>query len=69
MGRALVKTHQYGKAINYYKEAVKGEDAGKLKLDMAELYMKLGQHDRAEKILSQELEAKVDNSDISALTA
>jgi len=35
MGRALVRTHQYGKAINYYKEAVKGEDAGQLKLDMA----------------------------------
>ena len=27
MGRALVKTHHYGKAINYYKEAIKvGED-------------------------------------------
>lgn len=69
MGRALVKTHQYGKAINYYKEAVKGEDAAQLKLDMAELYMKLGQHDKAEKMLSQELEAKVDNSDLSALMA
>jgi tetratricopeptide repeat protein 21B len=69
MGRALVKTHQYGKAINYYKEAVKGEDAGQLKLDMAELYMKLGQHDKAEKTLSQELESKVDSSDLSALIA
>lgn len=69
MGRALVKTHQYGKAINYYKEAVKGEGAGQLKLDMAELYMKLGQHDKAEKALTQELESKVDNSDVSVLTA
>lgn len=69
MGRALVKTHQYGKAINYYKEAVKGEDAGQLKLDMAELYMKLGQYDKAEKTLTQEMEDKIDNSDLSALTA
>lgn len=69
MGRALVKTHQYGKAINYYKEAVKGEDAGQLKLDMAELYMKLRQCDKAEKTLSQELESKVNSSDISTLTA
>ncbi|KDR09588.1 tetratricopeptide repeat protein 21B-like [Zootermopsis nevadensis] len=69
MGRALVKTHQYGKAINYYKEAVKGEDAGQLKLDMAELYMKLGQYDKAEKTLSQELEHKTDGSDMSSLEA
>ena len=69
MGMALVKTHQYGNAINYYKEAVKGENAGQLKLDMAELYMKLGQHDKAERMLSRELEVKVDNSDILALTA
>ncbi|XP_069686948.1 tetratricopeptide repeat protein 21B-like [Periplaneta americana] len=69
MGRALVKTHQYGKAINYYKEAVKGEEAGQLKLDMAELYMKLGQYDKAEKTLTQEIDGKVDNSDLSALIA
>ena len=48
---------------------MKGEDAGQLKLDMAELYMKLGQHDKAERMLSRELEVKVDNSDLLALTA
>ena len=26
MGQLLQKTHQYGKAINFYKEAVKDED-------------------------------------------
>jgi tetratricopeptide repeat protein 21B len=57
MGKALVKTHQYGKAINYYKEAVRC-------WDMAELYMKLRQYAKAEKALTQ-----VDNSDLSVLTA
>jgi len=43
MGQALQKTHQYGKAINYYKEAVKSEDNAALRHDMAELQMKLKQ--------------------------
>ena len=33
MGKALQKTHQYGKAINYYKEAVKNEDNNNLRWD------------------------------------
>ena len=37
MGQALQKTHQYGKAINYYREAVKNEDHGSLRFDLAEL--------------------------------
>ena len=37
MGQALQKTHQYGKAINYYREAVKNEDHGSLRYDLAEL--------------------------------
>nr|CAD7199018.1 unnamed protein product [Timema douglasi] len=67
IGKALIKTHQYGKAINYYREAVKNEAGGELKLDMAELYMKLRQYDKAEKTLMQELDSKNDTSDISAL--
>ena len=35
MGQALQKTHQYGKAINYYKEAVKTEENSLLRYDMA----------------------------------
>jgi hypothetical protein len=31
MGQALQRTHQYGKAINYYKEAVKNEDDNNLR--------------------------------------
>ena len=41
MGQALQKTHQYGKALNYYKEAVKDEDNNNLRYDMAELQMRL----------------------------
>ena len=41
MGQALQKTHQYGKAINYYREAVKNQDHSRLRYDLAELLMKL----------------------------
>ena len=53
MGQALQKTHQYGKAINYYKEAVKNEDNNNLRYDMAELQMKLKQFEKAERTISQ----------------
>ena len=55
MGKALQRTHQYGKAINYYKEAVKNEDNSSLRYDMAELLMRLKQHDKAEKCIMQAL--------------
>ena len=41
MGQALQKTHQYGKAINYYREAVKNEDHGSLRFDLAELLVNI----------------------------
>lgn len=56
MGIALVKTHQYSKAINYYKEAIKLTDSSDLKIDLANLYMKLKQYDKAEAVMQEELE-------------
>ena len=31
MGQALIKTHQYGKAINYYKEAIRNDNNNSLR--------------------------------------
>ena len=58
MGQALQRTHQYGKAINYYKEAVKNEDDNKLRYDMAELQMKLKQYEKSERTIATALEAE-----------
>lgn len=63
MGKALVKTHQYSKAISYYKEATTQEGCGDLKLDMAELFMKMKQFDKAEATLAQELQVKFSVAD------
>ncbi|XP_015604649.1 tetratricopeptide repeat protein 21B-like [Cephus cinctus] len=67
MGKALVKTHQYGKAINYYKEATKQEGSNELKLDMAELFMKMKQYDKAEVTLVQELQDGRSANDLQSL--
>lgn len=56
LGRAYVKTHQYTKAINYYKEATRYTDNSALKLDLAELYLKLKQFSNAEDILLTDIE-------------
>lgn len=55
LGRAYVKTHQYAKAINYYKEATRQTDNSALKLDLAELYLKLKQYSNAEEILLNDI--------------
>lgn len=58
LGRAYVKTHQYAKAINYYCEAVMNPDHVGLKLDLAELYLKLKQYQNAEQTLIDEVDIK-----------
>ncbi|EZA54614.1 Tetratricopeptide repeat protein 21B [Ooceraea biroi] len=67
MGKALVKAHQYAKAINYYKDVVKQDKCGALKLDLANLYTKMKQYDKAEATLVQELQDKRGESDILSL--
>ncbi|XP_055680428.1 tetratricopeptide repeat protein 21B-like [Lutzomyia longipalpis] len=68
LGRAYVKTHQYNKAINYYKEATMYPENSLLKLDLAELYLKLKQFTNAEQTLIDEIEgAKDEMEDVDAL--
>ncbi|CRK98820.1 CLUMA_CG012072, isoform A [Clunio marinus] len=56
LGRAYVKTHQYKKAIEYYKDVITVPDNYQLKLDLAELYLKLKQYSNAEKIILDDIE-------------
>ncbi|CAL8141155.1 unnamed protein product [Orchesella dallaii] len=62
MGQALVLTHQYSKAVNYYKEAVKNDDNFSLRYDLATLHLKLKQYDKAEKTIQQALSDAKDGS-------
>jgi tetratricopeptide repeat protein 21B len=61
IGEALVKTHQYGKAITYYENAVKTGQSNFLRLDLAELHMKLTNYDKAERVLKQALKEQTGN--------
>lgn len=58
MGMALVKTHQYEKAIEYYRDVVKHKSCADLKLNLADLYMRVKQFDEAENTLVLELQVK-----------
>lgn len=56
MGKALVDTHYFSRAVAYYKEAIKKTDDSELKLQLAELYMNLRDFEKGELLLLNELE-------------
>lgn len=58
MGKALIKTHQYMEAISYYKDMIKQAECKDLKLDLARLFIKMKQYDKAEATLVEELRIK-----------
>ncbi|XP_029790318.1 tetratricopeptide repeat protein 21B isoform X2 [Suricata suricatta] len=55
IGKALVKTHNYSKAITYYEAALKSGQQNHLCYDLAELLLKLKWYDKAEKALQHAL--------------
>uniref|UniRef100_A0A665UEE5 Tetratricopeptide repeat domain 21B n=1 Tax=Echeneis naucrates TaxID=173247 RepID=A0A665UEE5_ECHNA len=55
IGKALVKTHNYGKAINYYEAALKTEQQNFLRYDLAELLLKMKQYELCERVLHESL--------------
>ncbi|KAJ8937364.1 hypothetical protein NQ314_011910 [Rhamnusium bicolor] len=56
MGKALVDTHYFSRAVNYYKEAIQNTNDSELKLQLAELYMNLKEFEKGELLLLNELE-------------
>ncbi|XP_064595299.1 tetratricopeptide repeat protein 21B-like isoform X2 [Liolophura sinensis] len=58
IGQALVKTHHYGKAMNYYEAALKSGGQAFLRYDLAVLLLKLRQYDKAEKVLRNALDSE-----------
>ncbi|XP_036900451.1 tetratricopeptide repeat protein 21B [Sturnira hondurensis] len=66
IGKALVKTHNYSKAITYYEAALKNGQQNYLCYDLAELLLKLKWYDKAEKVLQHAL-AHEPVSELSAL--
>jgi tetratricopeptide repeat protein 21B len=54
VGKALVMTHDYNRAVKYYETRLK-EDPKllDLRIDLAELYFKLKVHDEAKRVLTE----------------
>uniref|UniRef100_A0A182NAG6 Tetratricopeptide repeat protein 21B n=1 Tax=Anopheles dirus TaxID=7168 RepID=A0A182NAG6_9DIPT len=69
LGRAYVRTHQYQRAIAYYQEAIVHPENYPLKLDLAELYLKLKQHQNAEQTLAEDVAASGRVSEADELPA
>ncbi|XP_050099284.1 tetratricopeptide repeat protein 21B-like [Anopheles aquasalis] len=68
LGRAYVRTHQYNKAIAYYQEAIESPENYPLRLDLAELFLKLKKYQNAEEVLAEEGSiAKGDNNDLTVM--
>eukprot|EP00057_Strongylocentrotus_purpuratus_P033961 XP_793431.3 PREDICTED: tetratricopeptide repeat protein 21B [Strongylocentrotus purpuratus] len=61
IGQAMVKTHQYGRAINYYEAALKTGGQSFLRHDLGELLLKLRHYEKAEKTLRIALEHEQSN--------
>ncbi|POI31442.1 hypothetical protein CIB84_004807, partial [Bambusicola thoracicus] len=61
IGKALIKTHNYSKAISYYEAALRSGQQNFLYYDLAELLMKLKQYEKAEVVLQQALDHKYVN--------
>ncbi|KAM4859500.1 tetratricopeptide repeat protein 21B [Thomomys bottae] len=66
IGKALVKTHNYFKAITYYEAALKSGQQNYLCYDLAELLLKLKWYEKAEKVLQHALSHEPVN-ELSAL--
>ncbi len=56
VGQALIKTHHYNKAIIYYETALRSEAQQFLRRDLAGLFLKLRQFEKAEKTIRVALE-------------
>ncbi|XP_066591171.1 tetratricopeptide repeat protein 21B-like [Prorops nasuta] len=67
LGKALVKTHQYARAINYYKDMIKNHGCKALKLDLAKLFLKMKQYEKAESTLVKELQDSRGDTDLQCL--
>ncbi|XP_066149408.1 tetratricopeptide repeat protein 21B-like [Euwallacea fornicatus] len=56
MGKALVDTHYFSRAVEYYKKAIKETKDPQLKLQLAELYLNLKEYEKGEVLLLSEIE-------------
>ncbi|CAH1154815.1 unnamed protein product, partial [Phaedon cochleariae] len=56
MGKALVESHYFSRAVTYYKETIDLTNDVELKLQLAELYMNLKDYEKGELILLNEME-------------
>lgn len=58
MGQALVTTHLFSEAIDFYTENIRNSNDPDIKLQLAELYVKVEEYDKAEMLLVSEVDSE-----------
>eukprot|EP00912_Choanoflagellata_sp_UC4_P001177 UC4_evm1s735 len=68
IGHAMVKTHNYSKAISFYKISIEGQP--QLRADLAELHLKVKDFDEANRILEEAVQEaeQIGNNNIGDLS-
>ncbi|XP_019763181.2 tetratricopeptide repeat protein 21B isoform X1 [Dendroctonus ponderosae] len=56
MGKALVQTHYFNRAVEYYKKSIKEVKDPELTLQLADLYLNLREYEKGELLLLDELD-------------
>ncbi|XP_075548739.1 tetratricopeptide repeat protein 21B-like isoform X1 [Dermacentor variabilis] len=67
IGQALIKTHQFERAITYYKAAIKSGGQPQMKYDLAELLAKIKRYQDAEDAINAALGALQKEPDLTSL--
>lgn len=58
LGRVYVKSHHYATALKYYLEMIQSPENSALKLDLAELFLKLKHFQKAINVLTESDKSK-----------
>ncbi|VDM95115.1 unnamed protein product [Thelazia callipaeda] len=67
IGQAYVQCHLYTKAVNYYEAALKSGRRPLMRMRLAELLFELGNYEKCEKVLRQELDVNADTIDVARM--
>eukprot|EP00742_Colponemidia_sp_Colp-10_P005614 GILJ01006001.1.p1 GENE.GILJ01006001.1~~GILJ01006001.1.p1 ORF type:complete len:1335 (+),score=250.67 GILJ01006001.1:335-4006(+) len=68
IGRALVQTHDYNRAIEYYESALRADPKrNDLRSDLASLYLRLKRFDHATRVLNESLQDRSNAEDITVM--
>ncbi|KAL1513227.1 hypothetical protein ABEB36_002663 [Hypothenemus hampei] len=68
MGKALVTTHYFKRAVEYYKKVIKQTNDSELKLELANLYLNIREYEKGELLLLNEVDDTLLNMNLEDIS-